>query len=139
MQPPALRGQHQHNGSMSALKRLSMAGSDVAVTDATIADLVLEYAMHLGRAGTTEIVAIPAPGGSGDIEVDLLLGPASQIVLSDSDEPGTIDPARAHDVADELRARIERLTGRSASEIAGDPDADPLAAFVDFDEFPEPR
>ena len=61
-----------------------MAGADVAVTDARIADLVLEYAMHLGKGDTTDIVTVPIPDeGAGD-EVDLLLGPASQIVLTGS-------------------------------------------------------
>lgn len=112
-----------------------MAGSDVAVTDGTVADLVLEYAMHLGRAGTTDIVTVPVPDHGEDIEVDLLLGPSSQIVLSESREEGTVELPRADEVAAELRARIEHLTGRSADLIAGDDETDPLGAFVDFDEY----
>ena len=119
------------------MKRVSMAGSDVAVTDATIADLVLEYAMHLGRNDSTDIVAVPVPDeGAGD-EVDLLLGPASQIVLSGSSEHGPVGLPRVQEVREDLKARIERITGRSAATIQTDEDLDPLHAFVDFDAFDE--
>jgi hypothetical protein len=120
---------------MSRLKRISMAGSDVAVTEASIADLVLEYAMHLGRVGTTDIVAVPVHGEHGDLEVDLLVGPSSQIVLSDSEEIQSLDRPRVDEVTADLRARIERVTGRSAATIADDDGADPLGAFVDYDEY----
>lgn len=110
-----------------------MAGSDVAVTDATVADLVLEYAMHLGRVGTTDIVVVPVPDGGGELEVDLLLGPSSQIVLSDSTDPGTIEVPRLDAVEADLRSRIEHVTGRSAQMIEGDAEIDPLGAFPDFD------
>jgi hypothetical protein len=124
---------------VTALKRVSMAGADVAVTDATIADLVLEYAMHLGRSNSTDIVAVPIPDeGAGD-EVDLLLGPASQIVLSGSNDHGRAELPRVPEVRDDLRARIEHITGRSAAPTETDVDFDPLHAFVDFDEFGEPR
>jgi hypothetical protein len=120
------------------LKRISMAGADVAVTDATVADLVLEYAMHLGRVVTTDIVTVPIPDeGAGD-EVDLLLGPASQIVLSGSAAGGDQELARVDEALAELRARIERVTGRTAPAIEGDEELDPLQAFVDFDEFGNP-
>lgn len=112
-----------------------MAGSDVAVTDAAIADLVLEYAMHLGRAGTTDIVSVPIPEEGAGGEVDLLLGPASQIVLSGSTESGVDDLPGVTEAIAELRARIERASGRTAEVIEGDDELDPLEAFVDFDEF----
>jgi hypothetical protein len=115
-----------------------MAGADVAVTEATIADLVLEYAMHPGRVDTTDIVSVPIPNeGSGD-EVDLLLGPASQIVLSGSSGDGGDRLSRVEEVTADLRARIERVTGRSARAVEGDDELDPLGAFVDFDEFGNP-
>jgi hypothetical protein len=121
------------------LKRISMAGSDVAVTDATIADLVLEYAMHLGRVGTTDVVTVPVPNEGPGGEVDLLVGPASQIVLSGStDHDDDDDLPRVDEVRAELRERIERVTGRSGAVIQGDDELDPLQAFVDFDEFDEP-
>jgi hypothetical protein len=110
-----------------------MAGSDVAVTDATVADLVLEYAMHLGRVGTTDIVSVPVPDSDDTVAVDLLLGPSSQIVLSIADVEGTLDPERSASAAADLRTRIERVTDRSARSIAADDQLDPLDAFVDFD------
>jgi hypothetical protein len=125
-------------GTVRRLKRISMAGADVAVTDARIADLVLEYAMHLGRVDTTDIVTVPIPDeGAGD-EVDLLLGPASQIVLTGSSRSGPVELPRVDEVVADLQARIERITGRSVAVIEGDEDLDPLHAFVDFDEFGDP-
>jgi hypothetical protein len=110
-----------------------MAGADIAVTEATIADLVLEYAMHLGRAGTTDVVTVPIPGEGDGNEVDLLLGPASQIVLSGSTDHEDHELPRVDEVIADLRGRIERVTGRSAEVIANDDELDPLEAFVDFD------
>src|SRR4051794_284008 len=75
--PPEVPGASPHDGRM-ALKRISMAGSDIAITDAAVADLVLEYAMHLGRAGTTDVVTVPVPDHGREVHVDLLLGPSSQ-------------------------------------------------------------
>lgn len=123
---------------VTRLKRISMAGADVAVTDATIADLVLEYAMHLGRVDTTDIVTVPIPDeGAGD-EVDLLLGPASQIVLTGSSQAEPRQLPRVDEVVADLRGRIARITGRSVAVIEGDEDLDPLHAFVDFDAFDNP-
>lgn len=119
---------------MRRLKRISMAGADTAVTDAAIADLVLQYAMHLGRIDTTDVVTVPIPDeGSGD-EVDLLLGPASQIVLSGSADDGADELPGVAEVATDLRRRIERASGRRAEDVEGDDEQDPLKAFVDFDE-----
>jgi hypothetical protein len=123
---------------VTALKRISMAGSDVAVTDATIADLVLEYAMHLGRADTTDIVTVPIPDEGAGNEVDLLLGPSSQIVLSGSPDAGADELPRVDEVMADLRGRIERVTGHSAAVIESDEDLDPLEAFIDFEEFGNP-
>lgn len=112
-----------------------MSGSDIAVTEAGVADLVLEYAMHLGRVGTTDIVSVPVPDDGADLEVDLLLGPSSQIVLSASIDGGTVELPRADQIAAELRGRIERLTGRSAAAIVDDDEADQHTSFVDFSEY----
>ena len=118
---------------MGGMKRISMAGSDVAVTEATIADLVLEYAMHLGRAGTTDIVVVPVPDEGSVLDVDLLIGPASQIVLSESEDDDLVETPELERCRVDLRSRIERITGRSAQFIAGDDQTDPLGAFIDFD------
>jgi hypothetical protein len=118
-----------------------MAGADVAVTDATIADLVLEYAMHLGRVDTTDIVTVPIPDEGAGNEVDLLIGPASQIVLSGSTDDGDDELPRVAEIAADLRRRIERVTGRSGTSTESDEDIedmDPMQAFVDFDEHSDP-
>lgn len=117
------------------MKRISMSGSDIAVTEAGVADLVLEYAMHLGRVGTTDIVSVPVPDDGADVEVDLLLGPSSQIVLSASIDGGTVELPRVDPVAADVRARIERITGRSAAVFADDEKPDLQRSFVDFGEY----
>lgn len=110
-----------------------MAGADVAVTDAAIADLVVEYAMHLARAATTDIVTVPVPDeGGGGGEVVLLLGPSSQIVISGSAELGADELPRVGEVTADLQTRIERLTGPLPA-ASDDEDVDPREMFVDFD------
>jgi hypothetical protein len=136
--PSAVGYRNRKDVLVSQMKRISMSGSDIAVTDAGVADLVLEYAMHLGRMGTTDIVSVPVPDDGDDTEVDLLLGPASQIVLSNSVDGGTVERARSEVVAADLRTRIKRLTGPSSSPIADDAEPDPLASFIDFSEYGDP-
>ena len=86
-----------------ALKRISMAGADVVVTEAGLADLVQEYAMELGRAGTTDIVSVPDVREGHATETRLLLGPASQIAVTENEDeslapvsPGLVEEATAH-------------------------------------------
>ena len=113
-----------------------MAGADIAVTDERVADLVMAYAMQLGRAGTTDVVRLPVARNGQAEEADLLLGPASQIALTRNDDavleavelPG-IDEAVAA-----LTARIERVTGASAGGVVPEDDGE-RPVFVDFDDF----
>jgi hypothetical protein len=119
---------------MSTLKRISMAGADVAVTDAEIADLVLEYAMFLGRVGTTDSVTVPVVG-PGEPTVDFLLGPASQIVLSGSNEPSEADLHGVEDAKAHLRQRINHVSGRAPLAHESEPVVDASEAFPDLDAF----
>jgi hypothetical protein len=112
-----------------------MAGADIAVTDARIADLMLEYAKLLGRAGTTDTVRIPVARNKHAEQADLLIGPASQIALTENDEPRLekVKLKGVDEVVADLRTRIEGLTGQRHGVIT-DEDSD-APAFVDFDEF----
>lgn len=129
------------------MRRISMAGSDIAVTDDRIAELVLEYAMLLGRAGTTDAVTIPVAEGGGTDEASLLLGPASQISITANDE---LHLERVHlegaDAAIELlQERIAAIGGgdgtgeEGVSGASNEPGrnalVDPAAAFLDLDEY----
>ena len=113
-----------------------MAGADVAVTDARVADLVIEYAMRLGRAGTTDTVTVPVAHNGQAEEATLLVGPASQIALTSNDDE-SLDAVELPDVdrlLADLQQRIQSLTGEGAS-TSDDFDTDPAISFVDFDDF----
>lgn len=117
---------------MSALKRISMAGADIAVTRADVAELVLEYAKFLGRVGTTDTVAVPVARNGRVERADLLIGPASQIAVTENDDE-ELDRIRldVDDVAEDLRRRIASVTGRGS--FASAPHDDDQATLVNFD------
>lgn len=83
--------------------------SQVLVTDDTIAELVIDYARSLALNGTSDTVSIPTVGSDGTpAEVELLLGPASQMMSSTTDSPHVdLDAAAA---IEEIRRKIARLT-----------------------------
>jgi hypothetical protein len=120
---------------MRKMKRISMAGADVAVTDAEVADLVLEYAKHLGRVDTTDTVTLPVAQNDRAAEASLLLGPASQIALMENEDLdlGAVRLPGVEEVAADLRARIEALTRPPAHTPVYD-DADETADFADPDD-----
>lgn len=95
------------------LKRISMAGAGVVVTDGRIAELVVEYAMLLGRAGTTDMVAVPVVADGVADEAVLLLGPASQIAVT-SNHDASLERVALGTVAEvvaDLEARRRALPG----------------------------
>ncbi|HET6826362.1 MAG TPA: hypothetical protein VFH64_10590 [Amnibacterium sp.] len=119
---------------MSGLKRISMAGADIAVTRADVADLVLEYAKYLGRVGTTDTVTVPVARNGRVEHADLLIGPASQIALTENDDE-ELERIRLDvgDVALDLRRRIDSVTGRGS--FASAPHDDDQATLVNFDAY----
>jgi hypothetical protein len=121
-----------------ALKRISMAGSDVVVTDGELADLVQEYAMELGRVGTTDIVTVPDVREGHATQTRLLVGPASQIAVSENDDAGLdqIAPQLIDDATARVRLAIDRITGRVGGAVAEEP-LTPTEAFPDFDSYSE--
>jgi hypothetical protein len=127
------------------MRRISMAGSDVAVTDERIADLVLEYANLLGRARTTDTVTLPVAEDGFASEASLLLGPASQIAVTANDylHLERVRLPGVDDVVQDLQARIARLTGSGRRDIVPEDSEDASAvdaetAFLDFDLFQAP-
>lgn len=109
-----------------------MAGADIAVTRAVVADLVLEYAKYLGRVGGTDTVSVPVARNGRAEHADLLLGPASQIALMENDDPGLDEvPLDVEDAVTDLRRRIASVTGRGSFASAPH-DTDP-ATLVNID------
>lgn len=110
-----------------------MAGADVSVTDARIAKLLLEFAAQLGKVDTTDTVTIPVARHGRVQEADLLLGPASQITLTenDDDELEGIEIPNVADVLQDLQQRLDRLRGIGTFGIE-DPPENPHEAFPDF-------
>jgi hypothetical protein len=113
-----------------------MAGADVAVTDRALADLVLQYAKELGRSGTTDTIAIPIARPGHASEADLLLGPASQIALTENEDSAleAVELPGVERVSAEIRERLESLGGRPI-DAAPFEESDGATTFTDFDDF----
>jgi hypothetical protein len=113
-----------------------MAGADVAVTDSALADAILEYARELGRAGTTDTVALPIARSGHASEADLLLGPASQIALMDNEDLQleSIELPGADQVTADIHDRIDALHGRPIGAVPLD-EEEGATTFTDFDDF----
>ena len=121
-----------------ALKRISMAGADVVVTEAGLADLVQEYAMELGRVGTTDIVAVPGVREGHATETRLLLGPASQIAVTENEDErlDPVDPDLVEEATTHVRRAVDRVTGRAGGAMA-EASAAATDAFPDLDSYME--
>jgi len=92
------------------MRRIHYVDSSVVTGDA-IAAAVLAYARELARADTADTVDIPVlldEGGYG--RAQLLVGPSSQLVVteSDADQDGVVDEA----VVADLDARLRDLAAR---------------------------
>ena len=100
------------------MKILQYAGGQLRTGD-EIATALLEYSAALAEAGTAGTVEIPVLSDDGRrVTATLLVGPASQIVLTDSESSG-------EELVDEyvlagLRARTRGL--HPAASVLGDDD-----------------
>jgi len=102
----------------------------VFTTDDRVAELLLEYATILARAGSADTVTVPGRIGTGEVEpVSIVVGPASQITAWQDEEPFGVDVGAT--IAD-LEHRIRAATAPIAMSDGPDgPDG--------FDEFDELR
>jgi hypothetical protein len=108
------------------VKRVSYA-ENVFGTDEHLADLVLEYARLLARAGAADTITVPGRIGTGAIEpISLLVGPASQITAWAEDAPFGADVREA---VTDLERRIRART----TVIAASPE-DPGMSLDEFDD-----
>lgn len=88
------------------MKRISYANGDL-LTDDAIADALMEYARVLAIVGSADVVTFPGIDRGGDVrEVQLVIGPASQLLSTSTDEP-TVE-MEAEGAAEELRLRARR-------------------------------
>ncbi|MGK3953794.1 hypothetical protein ACLKM7_15870 [Microbacterium sp. I2] len=90
------------------MKRVIYAGSDFLTGDA-IAAALMRFSEALADVGQAETIAIPALGENGEeSRVEVLVGPASQIMAQDVDtEPADLIVPEA---VEALEARIRALT-----------------------------
>ena len=105
------------------MKRISM-GTDTLVTDGRLADLLTDYARQLARSGTADTVVLPVAREGAAEQATVLLGPASQITLTEShdDEVDDLDLPDVEAVIADLRRRLDRLAGHGG--MTGNEDTD---------------
>lgn len=97
-------------------------------TDDRVAELLLEYAALLARAGSADTVTVPGRVSTGNVEpVSVLIGPASQITAWGDDEPFGEEVSGV--IAD-LEQRIRAATASIAS--SDEPDGPGLDDFDDL-------
>jgi hypothetical protein len=110
--------------------------TDQLATDDRIADLLMEYAAVLGRVTSTDTVVLPVARGGQAEEASILLGPASQITITevhDEADQRVVLPGVDEVVAD-LQERIRHASG-DVPVAPDDPPAGAEEAFPDFGEF----
>jgi hypothetical protein len=112
-----------------------MAGSDIAVTDERVADAVIEYAARLGKVGTTDTVTFPVARNGHVEQATLLVGPASQIALTDNDDMSleAVELPEVDAAVADVRRRLDSLIGHAVP--ADDDNPDTSGSFVDYDAF----
>lgn len=76
------------------VRRIEYAGLSIVTTD-EVATSVLRYAAALAAVGRSAMITVPAIDTEGEpIEVEVVLGPASQIVSTTTSGVGDVDDAR---------------------------------------------
>jgi hypothetical protein len=110
------------------MKRIAYA-EEWLTTDDRVADLVLEYARALARHDTADTVTIPVVEEDGTLRhAQILIGPASQIIVIESDQEGSLSPEVDAAVAD-LEARVQRLVPQP---VLFDEGGDEPTALADY-------
>ena len=105
------------------MKRISM-GTDTLVTDGRLADVLTEYARQLARAKTSDTVVLPVAWEGTAEQATVLLGPASQITLTQShdEDDDDVDLPGVDAVIADLERRLDRLAGHGG--MTGNEDTD---------------
>lgn len=110
--------------------------TDQLATDDRIADLLMEYAAVLGRIDSTDTVVLPVARGGQVEEASILLGPASQITITELHEEADehVVLPDVEKVVQDLEQRIRHASG-DVPVPPDDPPAGPDEAFPDFGGF----
>jgi len=110
--------------------------TDQLATDDRIAELLMEYAAALGRVGSTDTVVLPVARGGRVEEASILLGPASQITITEmhDEADGSVQLPGVDAVVQDLQERIRHASG-NVPVAADDPPAGAEEAFPDFGGF----
>jgi hypothetical protein len=93
------------------MRQIKYAGGSF-VTDDAVAEVLVEYAAELARAGSAEAVSVPVWRDHRVDEIELLVGPASQILVEPSEgapDAASVDEFGADTFVDDLRGRIARI------------------------------
>ncbi|ROS57993.1 hypothetical protein EDF38_2723 [Frigoribacterium sp. PhB160] len=112
------------------MKRIHYS-DDVIVTGDAIAEALMDYARELAMSGRSDSVDVPAVDQQGAGQrIQVLLGPASQMVTSESlwSGPEIVDD----DLVADLRAR---LGGISAPRPRSTPEASDVSPDLDGEAF----
>jgi|GEM_PF-3012739 len=118
------------------VKRILYASGGFLTAD-VIADALMEYASVLAIVGSADVVSCPGLDEEGHTRrIQLVLGPASQIMAMDTDEPDTeIDFT---DPLEELRRRARHRLP-SAIDVADAGDRAPAESDAESAEHPPQR
>lgn len=114
---------------MESMKRLHYAGGSLLVGDA-VAHAILGYARELGLRGIADTIVVAGTTPDGEREqAELLIGPASQLLLVEDDSPE--DPAADAATLEELDRRRGELEPR-VEHVTAEDQPEPVA---DYDEW----
>jgi len=107
--------------------------TDRLATDDRIADLLMEYAAVLGRENTTDTIELPVARGGEVEQASILLGPASQITLTELHDEANeqTELPGVQEVVEDLKRRIDRYSGQHTVVPEDLPDSAD-EAFPDF-------
>lgn len=117
------------------MKQLSTVGRTFLVNQ-VVAEAVLALALAALAEGTWRVVHVPVVRHEEPDEVQLLIGPATQLAVSSSDRPETeLDAAGV----ESLRVLVAATAALARVVVV---EAEPVGldlSFVDFDAYPLPR
>lgn len=112
-------------------------GDTRVMTGDAIAEAVLAYAAALGENGTTDIIEIPTADGDGaGVHTEMLLGPASQVMLEVAPDD-ELEP-EDEDLVNELVRRTEAVGGGRFADAASSHSEEPAAKKLRTDPPPPP-
>jgi hypothetical protein len=89
------------------MMKLSYTGDSLLISDGA-AHALLEYARVLATTGGSDIVTFPVLDGNNEItEANILIGPASQLILTHAHGDTVIDDKEAIDTMKEKTASLQ--------------------------------